>query len=97
MNTNIETHLANNIGKDVVGLNQMVNHEVQESDFLAAVDAAPAMQKLFSEIDPSLLLSKELNKFIEVEKEMLGKLTQMTSIQKMVLLKKDFLLFIEMA
>ncbi|AKM81777.1 MAG: hypothetical protein UT13_C0001G0819 [Candidatus Pacebacteria bacterium GW2011_GWF2_38_9] len=74
MNTNIETHLANNIGKDVVGLNQMVNHEVQESDFLAAVDAAPAMQKLFSEIDPSLLLSKELNKFIEVEKEMLGKI-----------------------
>lgn len=74
MSTNIETRVTDNIDEDIDEINHVVDHEVQEDNFIATVDAAPAMQKLFSEIDPNLLSSKELIKFIEIEKEILGKI-----------------------
>ena len=51
-----------------------LDHLVDEKNFLAVKDLAPDIQRLFATINPTLLLTKELNKFLEIEKDMLGKI-----------------------
>lgn len=52
---------------------QLMNfsQKMLKENYLASVEAAPSMQKLFTHLNPDILKSRGLGKFIEVKPDML--------------------------